>query len=138
MTLVHSNSHLFIDQSYEKGNKAQAHRVSLLALLNSFGFYRGLPRQIFLLHLFLSSASSSSVISTNAMSSLTASIYLILGFPRFLFPGVSIFCILLPMRNRARFATSRQHLTHQFITTCIVTRLLRNKFVNKTTGACKS
>ena len=28
----------------------------------------------------------------------------------------------LSMRNRARFATCRQHLTHQFISTCIVTR----------------
>ena len=29
-----------------------------------------------------------------------------------------------PMRNRARFVASRHHLTHQFITTCIVMRML--------------
>ena len=42
------------------------------------------------------------------------------------------------VRNRSRFATSRQHSTHQFITTCIVTRMLWNKFVNMTNGARKS
>ena len=31
-----------------------------------------------------------------------------------------------------------QHLTHQVLTTCIVTHILWNKFVNKATGACKS
>ena len=31
-----------------------------------------------------------------------------------------------------------QHLTHKVLTTCIVTRMLWNKFVNKATGACKS
>ena len=43
-----------------------------------------------------------------------------------------------PIRNRASFATSRQHLTHQFTTTCIVTRMLLFKFVNPTNGACKT
>ena len=42
------------------------------------------------------------------------------------------------MMNRARLATRRQHLTHQFMTTCLVTRMLWNIIVNKTTGAFKS
>ena len=34
---------------------------------------------------------------------------------------LDMFVCLNPATGRARLATSRQHLTHQFITTCIVT-----------------
>ena len=61
---------------------------------SSFGFScQESPQLIFHLHLLLSSASSS-VTSATAMSSLTASIYILLGLPRFLFPASSILSIL--------------------------------------------
>ena len=69
--------------------------TSTILLLPSTSPVRGSLHQIFLLHLFLTSTSSSAT-STNAMSSLTASIYLLLGIPCFLFPGSSILGILLP------------------------------------------
>ena len=58
--------------------------------------HQGSPQRIFNLQLLLSSASSSFT-STSAMSSFTTSINLLFGLPRFLFPGNSIFSILLPI-----------------------------------------
>ena len=78
---------------------------------SSFGFFhQGSPQWIFHFQLFLSSASSS-VTSTTAMSSLTTSINLLFGLPRFLFPGNSILSILLPIYPSSFLRTCPYHLS---------------------------
>ena len=67
----------------------QGHHLLLLASPGS-------PQRFSISILILTSASSS-VSSTTAMSSFTASTNLLLGLPRFLFPGSSILSILLPV-----------------------------------------
>ena len=66
-----------------------------LILLLSASPIGGSSQWIFHLNLVLSSASS--CYSITAMSYLTASIYLLLGLPRFLFPGSSILSIIFPI-----------------------------------------
>ena len=81
----------------------------LLLLLSAFS-HQGSPQRIFNLQLLLSSASSSFT-STSAMSSFTTSINLLFGLPRFLFPGNSIFSILLPIYPSSFLSTCPYHLS---------------------------
>ena len=83
----------------------------LIIFSSSFGFSRqGSSQRISNIHSVLSSASSS-VTSTTAMSSLTASIYLLLRLPRFLFPGSSILSILLQIYPSSFPRTCPYHLS---------------------------
>ena len=78
---------------------------------SSFGFsHQGSPQRIFLHQLFLSTVSSS-VTSTSAMSSFTTSINLLIGLPRFLFPGNSILSILLPIYPSSFLRRCPYHLS---------------------------
>ena len=74
----------------------------------SFGFFH--LQRLFHLHSPLSSASAS-VTSTTAISSLTASINLLFGLPRFLFPGNSILSIVLPIYPSSFLSTCPYHLS---------------------------
>ena len=76
-----------------------------------FRLLRQGPQQLFFhLHLFLTSASSS-VTSATAISSLTASRSLLVGLPRFLFPGSSHLSILLPIYPSYFLHTCINHLS---------------------------
>ena len=83
--------------------------LNLLLLLSAFS-HQGSPQRIFILQLLLSSASSSFTL-TSAMSSFTTSINLLFGLPRFLFPGNSIFSILLPIYPSSFLSTCPYHLS---------------------------
>ena len=69
---------------------------NIIFISSSHCAHQGSRHRIFHLQSVISSASSS-VTSITAMSSLTASIYLILGLPRFLFTVSSRLSILLPI-----------------------------------------
>ncbi|KAM8867112.1 uncharacterized protein ACB058_005233 [Synchiropus picturatus] len=71
-----------------------------------FGFsLQGWPQQIILLHLTLSSASSS-LKPPNLMSSFTTSINLLFGLPLHLLPGSSNLNIFLPIKNLSIFISA--------------------------------
>ena len=78
---------------------------------SSFGFSRqGVTTEDFHLHLVISSASSS-VISSTAMSFLTASINLLFDLPRFRFPDRSILIILPQYYSSCIRQTSPDYLS---------------------------
>ena len=83
---------------------------SLDSASSSFVFSRqGSPQRIFHLNSILTSGSSS-VTSTTAVSSLTPSVNLLLGLPRFPFPGSSILVILIPICPSYFLRTFPNHL----------------------------